>query len=216
MADARDAGREPNLLCRKRTRPLIGIADRACSTERKRRIAKLKLSRQLATEFHDREGAAVTASIKFVSMATEAVRAYQAGAPDSNGQVPETHVSDGDGVPCRHCQRDVAAGETYLILNHRPFPGPQPYAETGPIFLHADACPRYPAVADLPPVFATRKLFLIKGYNAADRIVYGTGQLVPPADLVAAAAAIFARDDVAYIHARSAYNNCFQCRIERA
>ena len=27
---------------------------------------------------------------------------------------------------------------------------------------------------------------------------------------------ILARDDVAYIHARSAYNNCFQCRIERA
>lgn len=158
----------------------------------------------------------MTASIKFVSMPTETVRAYQAGGVDANGQAPEVHVSDGDGIPCRHCQEDVAAGARYLILNHRPFPAPQPYAETGPIFLHADSCPRYPEVADLPPVFATRKLFLLKGYNAQDRIVYGTGQLVPPAEIAVAATAIFARDGVAYIHARSAFNNCFQCRIERA
>lgn len=156
------------------------------------------------------------AAIKFVSMPTETARAYQAGGLDANGQAPERHISDGDGIPCRHCQRDVAAGEPYLILNYRPFPAPQPYAESGPIFLHADACPRFPEVAELPPVFAVRKLFLIKGYSADDRIVYGTGQLVPPAELSAAAADILARDDVAYVHARSAYNNCFQCRIERA
>lgn len=154
--------------------------------------------------------------IKYVSMPTETARALQAGGADANGQAPERHVSDGDGVPCRHCQQDVAAGDAYLILNYRPFPALQPYAETGPIFLHADACPRYPEVSDLPPVFAVRRLFLIKGYNADDRIVYGTGTLVPPAELNDAAQAILARDDVAYVHARSAYNNCFQCRIERA
>ncbi|WP_303981444.1 DUF1203 domain-containing protein [Dongia mobilis] len=158
----------------------------------------------------------MTASIKFVSMPTESVRALQAGGVDANGQAPERHVSDGDGIPCRHCQQDVAAGEPYLILNYRPFPAPQPYAETGPIFLHADACPRYPEVAELPPVIAVRKLFLLKGYNSDDRIVYGTGTLVSPAEMQEAAARILARDDVAYVHARSGTNNCYQCRIERA
>jgi hypothetical protein len=158
----------------------------------------------------------MTASIKFVSMPTETARAFQAGGLDANGQVPERHVSDGDGVPCRHCQQDVAAGAPYLILNYRPFPALQPYAETGPIFLHADACPRYPEVAALPPVIAIRKLFLLKGYNAQDRIVYGTGTLVSPAELPEAATRILARDDVAYVHARSGTNNCYQCRIERA
>ncbi len=158
----------------------------------------------------------MTSQIKFVSLPTEIASTYQAGGLDANGQKPERHISDGDGVPCRHCQQDVAAGEPYLILNHRPFPAPQPYAETGPIFLHADECPRYPEVEALPPVFAVRKLFLIKGYNADDRIVYGTGTLVPPSELNEAAAKILARDEVAYVHARSAFNNCFQCRIERA
>lgn len=158
----------------------------------------------------------MNATIKYVSLPTNTVHALQSGAPDANGQVPERHISDGDGVPCRHCQQDVAAGDAYLILHYRPFPVPQPYAETGPIFLHADGCVRYPEVADLPPVFAVRRLFLIKGYNANDRIVYGTGTLVSPAELNDAASKILARDDVAYVHARSAYNNCFQCRIERA
>lgn len=154
-------------------------------------------------------------AIKFISMPTDTVRAYQTGAPDANGQVPERHVSAGDGVPCRHCQQDVAAGEAYLILNYRPFPALQPYAESGPIFLHADECPRYPESAELPPVFAARKLVLIKGYGRDDRIVYGTGQLVAPTEMCDAAATILARQDVAYLHARSAFNNCYQCRIER-
>lgn len=158
----------------------------------------------------------MTPAIKFVSMPTETASAYQAGAVDANGQSPERHISAGDGIPCRHCQQDVAAGEPYLVLAYRPFPSPQPYAESGPIFLHADPCPRYPEVADLPSVFAMRKLVLIKGYGHDDRIVYGTGTLVPPTELSAAAAAILARGDIAYVHARSAFNNCYQCRIDRA
>jgi hypothetical protein len=157
-----------------------------------------------------------SAALKFISMPTETARAYQVGAPDANGQEPERHISDGDGVPCRHCQEDVKAGESYLILSYRPFPALQPYAESGPIFLHADACPRYLETAVLPPVVAARKLFLIKGYGEDDRIIYGTGQLVTPGDMNASAENILMRPEVAYIHVRSAFNNCYQCRIERA
>ena len=73
------------------------------------------------------------AEIRFKSMPTDQAEAYWAGAPDANGHEPETHVSKGDGVPCRHCQEDVAEGGRYLILAYRPFPRPQPYAEIGPI-----------------------------------------------------------------------------------
>ena len=74
-------------------------------------------------------------AITFISMPTADARAYQAGALDANGQKPERHISNGTGVPCRHCQRDVATDEPYLILAYRPFPQAQPYAEIGPIFL---------------------------------------------------------------------------------
>jgi hypothetical protein len=154
--------------------------------------------------------------IRFVSLPTDVARAYWAGAPDVNAQPPERHISDGDGVPCRHCQRDVEAGKSYLILAYRPFSEPQPYAEVGPIFLHAEPCERYPQTGETPPMFLKRERYLLKGYRRNDRIYYGTGQIVASADLAAAASRILEDDDVAYVHVRSALNNCYQCRVERA
>jgi len=153
--------------------------------------------------------------IIFSSMPTDRAEAYRAGAADAYGQPPEVHLSDGDGIPCRHCLDYVAEGEPYLILAYRPFPDLQPYAETGPIFLHAEPCRRYPETDRPPPMVLAKEPRLLKGYGANDRIVYGTGEIVVAADLPAAAARILARNDVAYVHARSALNNCFSCRIER-
>lgn len=154
-------------------------------------------------------------TIRFNAMPTEIARAYQNAAVDANGQLPERHISDGDGVPCRHCLEDVAAGEPYLILAYRPFPDVQPYAELGPIFLHAEACQRYPESDQVPPVVVRSQRMLLRGYNAQNRIVYGTGQIVPVESIHNAAAALFERPEVAYIHVRSASNNCYSCRIER-
>jgi len=68
--------------------------------------------------------------IAFISMPTEQAHAFQAGAPDANGQPPERHISDGDGLPCRHCQQDIGPGEPYLILALRPFPELRNYGDS--------------------------------------------------------------------------------------
>ncbi len=154
-------------------------------------------------------------TLRFTAMPTEYARAFQQGALDANGQPPERHLSDGDGMPCRHCLQNIAAGDPYLILAYRPFSAPQPYAELGPIFLHADACPRYEA-ADVPPIVTASPQMLIRGYSAQERIVYGTGQVVPTTDITDALAERLARPEVAFVHVRSAANNCYQCRVERA
>lgn len=57
---------------------------------------------------------------------------------------------------------------------------------------------------------------LIRGYDRADRIVYGTGQAVATGDLIATASDLLSRERIAYIHVRSATSTCFQCRIEPA
>ncbi len=89
------------------------------------------------------------------------------------------------------------------------------YAETGPIFLHAEPCQRHGEVAEVPALFLSRAQALIRGYGADDRIVYGTGQVVPSAEIAAVAQDLLERPEVAYLHLRSASNNCYQCRIER-
>ncbi len=117
--------------------------------------------------------------IRFLAMPTAEARAFQRGAPDAYGLAPERKTSDGSGVPCRHCLRQVAAGEDYLVLAYRPFPALQPYAETGPIFLHADECARAGNSADLPELFRPTPDWIVRGYGPDDRIVYGTGGVVP-------------------------------------
>lgn len=103
-----------------------------------------------------------------------------------------------------------------MLLAYRPFPEPQPYAEVGPIFLHADACDRYVEEAEVPPMFLDRERFLIRAYGSDDRIINGTGQIIASANLSEATANPLERPQAAYTHVRSASNNCYQCRIERA
>lgn len=67
--------------------------------------------------------------IRFVALPTAQARHYQSGGVDANGQAPENHVSDGDGIPCRHCLNEVSAGDRRLVLGHRPFPRARPCAE---------------------------------------------------------------------------------------
>jgi len=156
-------------------------------------------------------------TLNYSGMPSDLAAAYRAGAPDANGQVPERRISDGDGVPCRHCLENVAAGAPYLVLAYRPFPAPQPYAELGPIFLHAEACPAYEPAAGLPErEQRSTSGRILRGYGADDRIVYGTGIVVANDGIEAAAEAILERPDVAYVHMRSATNNCFTLRIDRA
>ncbi|NEY89783.1 DUF1203 domain-containing protein [Tabrizicola oligotrophica] len=152
--------------------------------------------------------------IRFTPIPTEIVRAYQAGGPDANGQAPERHVSQGGGNPCRHCLRMVPEGAGLLVLAHRPFPAPQPYAELGPIFLCAAPC-EPGGGTDLPAILASPE-YIVRGYGADDRIVYGTGAVTPTGQITARAADLFTDARVAYVHVRSARNNCFQCRIDKA
>ncbi|UUX50144.1 DUF1203 domain-containing protein [Nisaea acidiphila] len=151
---------------------------------------------------------------RYLALETEIARHYQSGGADANGQVPERKVSEGGSMPCRHCLQNIAAGEEYLVFAHRPFPAAQPYAEIGPIFLHAGACSRYEAFSELPAMFRDWETIMLRGYGADDRIVYGTGTVVDVSEIAATADDILRHPDVRYVHARSARNNCYQCRIE--
>jgi hypothetical protein len=153
-------------------------------------------------------------TIRYRPISTDSVAALWAGGDDAYGMQPERRISDGKGVPCRHCLETVGAGEPYLVLAYRPFPDLQAYAETGPIFLHAEPCRPF-AGSGTPPMLDSRD-YIVRGYSADDRIAYGTGAVTPTTEIPAYAEALLARPDIAYVHVRSARYNCYQCRIERA
>ncbi len=57
--------------------------------------------------------------------------------------------------------------------------------------------------------------FIVRGYSAADRIIYGTGGVIATDRMIEHAEALLADPAVAYAHVRSARNNCYQVRIDR-
>lgn len=139
---------------------------------------------------------------------------FRAGGADANGQSPVVIRAEGGANPCRHCLGLIAGGEPKLVLSYRPFEMVQPYAETGPIFLHQNACTRYEG-AELPRWFAFLDPAAIRGYGADDWIRYDTGRVVRGSDLADATASILADRSINYVHIRSKFG-CFQCRVERA
>lgn len=152
--------------------------------------------------------------VRFVPIPTLIARHYQAGGADANGQPPERQTCDCPGNPCRHCLQMIPLGAQMLVLAHRPFPALQPYAETGPIFLCADPC-LSGGGAHLPEILASSD-YIVRGYGPDDRIVYGTGGVIATPQIAERAAELLSDPEIAYVHVRSARNNCFQCRIDRA
>ncbi len=152
--------------------------------------------------------------IRFHPIPTETARAYRAGGLDANGQAPERHISDGKGNPCRHCLTLIPEGRGMLVLAHRPFGTLQPYAELGPIFLCAEPC-MAGGGAEMPEILRSAS-YIVRGYSAEERIVYGTGGVVPLADIPLVAAEKLSDPRVAFVHVRSASNNCYQLAITRA
>lgn len=154
------------------------------------------------------------ANIIVVPLPSQAVRALRAGGPDAHGHPTERLRAEGPGNPCRHCLGFVPEGAEMLVLAHCPFPSPQPYAETGPIFLCAADCAPWRGKG-MPPALLGSPDYLLKGYTADHRIRYGTGRVVACADLAAYAAALLDRAEIAHVDVRSARNNCYQARITR-
>ncbi|MEH6644698.1 DUF1203 domain-containing protein [Sulfitobacter sp.] len=153
--------------------------------------------------------------LSYHPIATPIVAALREGGPDAYGVTPEHAISDAASNPCRHCLNDIAQVAGMLIFAHRPFERLHAYAETGPVFLCADACAAYRGKTP-PPILTTRPEYLLKGYTNDERIRYGTDKIVCSADVTTYATQVLKQSEVAFIDVRSARNNCFQLRITQA
>lgn len=149
----------------------------------------------------------------YSGMSQEDADTFRQGGPDAYGMSPERMRSDGT-APCRCCLKFIEAGSDMLVLAYRPFKEVQPYAETGPVFLCAGDCEAVGSSPDWPEIVVSPE-YLLKGYSSDERIVYGTGQITPKADVAAYADALLMREDISFVDLRSAKNNCWQVRMTR-
>ncbi|MDX3237246.1 DUF1203 domain-containing protein [Streptomyces sp. ME03-5709C] len=149
--------------------------------------------------------------------------ARQLRATDDAGLVPRPEPDPDGGAPLRCCLRHSTPGELLVLAAYAPLrrwaaatgADPGPYAETGPVFLHAAAedCPGPPEQSGYPAALhGERRVF--RCYDAGGRIL--GGRLVQlTADEVAAGAADavlaarFADPRVDLVHVRAVEYGCF-------
>lgn len=154
--------------------------------------------------------------IKFEPMDMATATHLRNGGLDSNGNPPEQKISDGDGLPCRVCMKMIGKGEPYLIVGWRPFSATHAYAETGPVFLHAEDCKAEPIPSGTLPGFLQSPDYILRGYDADERIVYGTGGVIKLEDMRARMEELLSQPGVEAVHIRSSRNNCYHCKAVRA
>jgi hypothetical protein len=85
---------------------------------------------------------------------------------DEAGNELRARVDDEGGSPLRCCLRDTAPGERVLLIAYTPPGVTGPYAERGPIFVHAAPCPGYPDVDHYPAALGHRRQ-IVRGYDRA-------------------------------------------------
>jgi Protein of unknown function (DUF1203) len=122
-------------------------------------------------------------------------------------------IWESDPVPCRHCLRITATGEPVILFAYRPFDFDGPYAEIGPVFVHARACDRY-AETDVFPEDFRERVLTMRAYNDGGRIE--AAQLSAPGRPEHSIARLFANERVCFIHVRNPAWGCYDFRVDRS
>jgi hypothetical protein len=137
--------------------------------------------------------------IRVIAIPTEMAEAVRRRGQDPHyGHPAHTEVA-GEGAPCRHCLKLIAAGE------QMPLPGP--------VYIHADACERYPEDGGFPAELRSSPRTL-NAYGRGRHLV--ATEYVKNGNVDAGVEKLLARADVDYIHVRSTTAGCYTFRIERA
>lgn len=122
-------------------------------------------------------------------------------------------VDDFPGFPDRIEVRDLDPGERVLLLNYTHQPADTPYRASHAIFVREGATTAYDAIDRVPEAIRIRWISL-RAFDGGDAMV--DADLVEGTALEGAVERMFARPDVAYLHAHYAKRGCYAARIDRA
>ena len=152
-----------------------------------------------------------TSSYKIVPLPTEiaeaARRAVLTGARDHALITADSPSA----FPCRHCLHWAQPGERVILFPYAAIPPGRPYSESGPIFVHAEACERYRTTDQYPADFRQGRVF--RAYDKNRDMI--DAEVANGSEPEAVIAKLLKNPETAFVHARSVSRGCFTFRIER-
>jgi hypothetical protein len=133
---------------------------------------------------------------------------------DDGGNPVESFVDPDGGWPLRCCLTDSLPGDVLAIVAWAPFEWRGPYAEVGPIVIHADSCGGF-AGDGVPPQFLERRQ-LVRPYGTDRRISYDDIVIVEPdGSLPAVLADVLSRDGIEVALVRNVLAGCYSFTARR-
>jgi hypothetical protein len=144
---------------------------------------------------------------------TDLERIRRRGIDDFGNHLDATVVEEAGGTPLRCCLREAVPGERVALIAYQPAKLGGPYAEVGPVFIHAEACDGYTTPGRYPDGFRGRRQ-LLRAYTADGRIA--DALIAENGDRAEEVCATFlARPEVAYIHSRNVLYGCYMFTVRR-
>jgi hypothetical protein len=147
--------------------------------------------------------------------AADLARIRAAGTDEAGNRLAPRVLTEADGhPPLRCCLREASPGEELLLIAYTPPGTSGPYAERGPVFIHAAPCPGYQTPGLYPPGLSHRQQ-VVRAYDHQGRIADG----ILAADGSHAAQTIrvlLARPDVSLVHLRNVGYGCYNFAVRRA
>jgi|SRR5277367_1701086 len=118
-----------------------------------------------------------------------------------------------DDAPCRHCLRIIVAGvDRRILFTYDRFAGIESLPQPGPVYIHADDCPRYAGDGGFPEELRGSPRTL-EAYARGRRLVaqayVADGRFEPAIEQ------LFGQPEVDYIQVNSTTAGCYTFRIER-
>jgi hypothetical protein len=142
-------------------------------------------------------------------------RFRRTGLDDNGNTLRRVVATPEGGCPCRHCLRYAAAGETVLLGSYN-LPRPRGiYWTPSPIFVHAEACPRFDAENEVAPIVRANALVSVRAYDNADQCIYDLGQVCSGEDVDAPLARALGDARTAFVNIHTARPGCLLARVER-
>jgi hypothetical protein len=153
--------------------------------------------------------------IRIVAIPTEVAEAVRATLRAPVYGFPAHAEVATDAAPCRHCLRTFVVGQDRRILfTYNRFSGVEPLPQPGPVYVHADACPRYAEDAGFPEELRGSPR-TVEAYAHGRRLL--AQEYVADGKFEPVIEKLLAQPGAAdYLQVNSTTAGCFTFRIERA
>jgi hypothetical protein len=152
-------------------------------------------------------------SFQAVAISSKVAEHVRATGKSPNYGFPAHRELAAGRAPCRHCLKLIEPGrEELLLFTHDPFRELGEPPLPGPVYIHAEECPRYAGSDAIPSEYRGR-LLTLEGYGEGRALLREVR--TRDGSELAAAEEMFRDERVRYAHVRSTEAGCFLFRLER-